>query len=64
MHISFDMYDSVKISVHGLNETEMKLLENKYDKLRSPDEMDWLTVKLINDIEVTFFSSIWEEKEK
>jgi hypothetical protein len=62
MLISFDKEDSVKISVHGFNENEMKLLENKYDKLRSPDKMDWFTVKLINNIEVTFFRTIWEEK--
>jgi len=62
MLISFDKEDSVKISVHGFNENEMKLLENKYNKLRKPDEMYWLTIKLINNIEVTFFRTIWEEK--
>lgn len=61
MQISIDNTDRVIISVHGFNENEMKLLENKYDKLRKLDEPEWLTIKLINNIEVTFFKTAWEE---
>jgi hypothetical protein len=64
MQVSFDNEDSVKISIHGFCENEMKLLENKYNQLRKHDEPDWLAIKLINNIEVTFFRAMWEEKEK
>jgi|GEM_PF-3822182 len=62
MQISFYNEEDVKINIHGFYENEMKLLENKYNKLRSPDKMDWLVIKLTNNIEVTFFRTIWEEK--
>ena len=62
MQISIDNEEDVKINIHGFYENEMKLLENKYNTLRSPEKMDWLVIKLTNNIEVTFFRTIWEEK--
>ena len=38
MQISFYNEEDVKINIHGFYENEMKLLENKYNKLRSPDK--------------------------
>ena len=58
MQISIDNEEDVKINIHGFCENEMKLLENKYNTLRSPEKMDWLVIKLTNNIEVTFFRTI------
>ena len=62
MRIMFDKTDRVSLGIHDLSEEEMKLLENRFDVLRSPEETGWLTIKLINQIELTFFKNVWEEK--
>ena len=62
MRIMFDKTDRVSLGIHDLSEEEMKVLENRFDVLRSPEETDWLTIKLINQIELTFFKNVWEEK--
>jgi hypothetical protein len=60
MLVSFDKTDRVSLSIHDFSEKEMRLLEDRFDVLRSPDKMDWLTIKLINQIELTFFRNIME----
>ena len=60
MRIMFDKTDRVSLGIHDLSEEEMKLLENRFDVLRSPEETDWLTIKLINQIELTFFKDVME----
>jgi len=62
MLVSFDKTDRVSLSIHDFSEKEMRLLEDRFDVLRSPDKMDWLTIKLINQIELTFFRNIMEAK--
>ena len=60
MLVSFYKTDRVSLSIHDFSEKEMRLLEDRFDVLRSPDKMDWLTIKLINQIELTFFRNIME----